>query len=117
MQSIEYCKAQNSGRVKLWQADRFRVLVRKTLVYGKLSSSSTSNGNSHVQQLSGIKTNQQQVTQSMYNYSTMAWPDAFPSSGYVGCHIAMSSSTEYWNENENGILKPAPSYLAIQICN
>ena len=47
----------------------------------------------------------------------MAWPDTFPSSGYVGRHIAMSSSTEYWNENENGILKPAPSYLAIQICS
>ena len=66
------------------------------------------NGNSHADQPSGMNTDQQQVTQSIY---TMARSDTLTSSGYVECHT--SSSTEYWNENENGIPKPTPSYLSI----
>ena len=67
------------------------------------------NGNPHADQPSGMNTNQQQMTQSIYY--TMAQSDTFTSSGYVGRRT--SSSTEYWNENESGIPKPTPSYLSI----
>ena len=69
----------------------------------ELQNTAVTNGNSHADQPSD-----QQVTQSIY---TMARSDTFTSSGYVECHT--SSSTEYWNENENGIPKPIPSYLSI----
>ena len=70
----------------------------------ELQNIMVTNGNSHADQPS----DQQQVTQSIY---TMIPSDTFTSSGYVEYHT--SSSTEYWNENENGIPKPTPSYLSI----
>ena len=70
----------------------------------ELQNTAVTNGNSHADQPS----DQQQVTQLIY---TMARSDTFTSSGYVECHT--SSSTEYGNENENGIPKPIPSYISI----
>ena len=74
----------------------------------ELQNIMVTNGNSHADQPSGMNTYQQQVTQSIH---TMVRPNTFTSSGYVECHT--SSSTEYRNENENGIPKPTPSYLSI----